>query len=836
MTPNPSLKNRTRSVGKNPLTGGLDRREILSLAALLALSASSAMAAEKTYRYYRFEPVAMIGGNTQIQLSEFTFSVGGNLINLNNRDQTGVNVVNVTVAAGAQQPDANEGPIRVTDGDLNTKWFTNNGLTDPLDFSFEVPVAIDSYNFATANDSVEFNRTPVSWYLWGSDNIADPNAWVMIDVRTNEGLNNVNFTYQAGFTLPDIIPPTLYRFGVVNSPYIIKDGQSFPLQWNIQGVDPGTVAITPFPGAVAPAGQQVITPSPSTTTTYRIEGSSALGSIEASTTVRTVAGGSSSFRYVRFIAKKLRAGGPDGEIQIAELELYNGATKLTPVTATNAGGSNLPTALEGVNKLVDGDVNTKWFDGNNEPVIFDIGNDGVFDNYRFVTANDSMLRDPIQWTFEGSDDQTNWTLIENVDFDYAIPAARYTSTGSIPLPGASLPPAVDFFGANGSTVIQGEPVTLSWTTTGAGTFSIDQGIGAVAADGSTPITPPLGTTTYTLTATSPGGIAASTRTFEVTVIEPPAITTIDYADFSASNDELTLQGSAGIVDGRLRLTPDIGGQRGEAWFRTKQNVGAGFEATFGLSMNHPPNTFVPADGVAFVVQNSPAGSSAQSSGENGVATNSLNIKFRTFGFNLADASQMQVIAGTTVLHTAVLGTTPGIKLTGVPGHPYTTGTVPGAAPYQVRVTYVPGDLDVYVDGVAVAQNINVDLSAPSVAAVDGSGKAFVGFSARTGGNTQNSDITEWHVKSGNFSALPPFSLVKSFYNTTFRAGDPVPPKTFDIVWNAQVGTTYNVRTSTNLTSWTNVNPTPIVGVNGQLGIKVDAPAGSKSFFRIEEVP
>jgi len=850
MTLNTSLHRRIAS--KNRPFTGLDRRAILSLASLLVLSAGSASAAQKTYKHYRFQPFAIFNNNTQLQLSEFTVSLNGNLLNLNNRDGSGVNVVNVTAAAGNQDPNAGEGPGKVLDGkpfiggsplpagQTETKWFNGNALTDPLDLTFtDGPVTIDSYNFATGGDSVGFNRTPISWYFWGSDNIADPNAWVLLDVQNNAPINNSNLAYQAGFPLPEGPPPTILNYGVVNTAstgtsHIIKNGTPFTLKWNVVAVD--TTTITPFPGAVANTGEQAITPPNDSTTTYQILGSSAFGNTTSGTTVRTVAGGSSSFRYVRFTAKKLRPGGPDGDIQIGELELYNGVTKLTGITATNPGGSNAADAAEGASKLVDGDRGKKWFDANNEPVILDIGPDGVFDNYLLVTGNDAINRDPIRWSFEGSEDQTNWTLIENVDFDYPMPTERGFSTRSIPLPGDSLPPAIDLFTANGATAIQGEPVTLSWATTGTGTFSIDQGVGTVLADDSRTVTPPLGTTTYTLTATSPGGIAAITRSIDVTVIEQPAITTIDYDNFSNSNVELTLQGSASIAGDRLRLTPDTGSQRGEAWFRTKQNVAAGFEANFGLSMTHMPNTFVPADGAAFVVQKSPAGSSATGNGENGVATNSLNIKFRTFGFNVADASQMQVLRGTTVLYTTVLGTTPGIKLTGVPGHPYTTGTVPGVAPYQVRVVYVPGDLDVYVDGIAVAQNIDVDLASPEVAAVDANGEAFVGFTARTGGNTQNSEITEWHMKYGDFSALPAFGLVKAFYNTTFRAGDPVPPKTFDIVWNAQVGTSYNVRTSTDLSSWSNVNLTPIIGVDGQLGIKVDAPAGSKSFFRIEEVP
>ena len=46
-------------------------------------------------------------------------------------------------------------------------------------------------------------------------------------------------------------------------------------------------------------------------------------------------------------------------VQVAELALYNGDTKLTSGVATNPGGDS-PTA-EGADKLIDGDIGTKWY-------------------------------------------------------------------------------------------------------------------------------------------------------------------------------------------------------------------------------------------------------------------------------------------------------------------------------------------------------------------------------------------------------------------------------------------------------------------------------------------
>jgi len=71
--------------------------------------------------------------------------------------------------------------------------------------------------------------------------------------------------------------------------------------------------------------------------------------------------------------------------------------------------------------------------------------------------------------------------------------------------------------ANPETVQKGQPTTLTWQTTNATDVSID-GIGAVQASGSQPVTP-TDSTTYTLTAKGPGG--TQTATARVTVTAPP---------------------------------------------------------------------------------------------------------------------------------------------------------------------------------------------------------------------------------------------------------------------------------------------------------------------------
>lgn len=86
-----------------------------------------------------------------------------------------------------------------------------------------------------------------------------------------------------------------------------------------------------------------------------------------------------------------------------------------------------------------------------------------------------------------------------------------------PPPPAAAKPTVTF-SADPSTINKGQSAKLSWTTTDAANVSIAPEVGAVTPQGSTTVTP-ADSTTYTITATGPGGsVDATTR---VTVNAPP---------------------------------------------------------------------------------------------------------------------------------------------------------------------------------------------------------------------------------------------------------------------------------------------------------------------------
>ncbi len=161
---------------------------------VLALSASFASAAPRTYRFFRFAPTKLRDNPalaTCIQISEFEFRLRGARVSM-----SGVTIAN----PGGNNPAA-ETPAKLIDADTNTKWLDFNKRE--LVFTFVSPVTIDSYNFATANDSAE--RDPSNWRLEGSN---DGSTWTLLDEVIGYSATTARFSYQAPFTLPATVQPT----------------------------------------------------------------------------------------------------------------------------------------------------------------------------------------------------------------------------------------------------------------------------------------------------------------------------------------------------------------------------------------------------------------------------------------------------------------------------------------------------------------------------------------------------------------------------------------------------------------------------------------------------
>ncbi|HWB33956.1 MAG TPA: polysaccharide deacetylase family protein [Candidatus Paceibacterota bacterium] len=106
-----------------------------------------------------------------------------------------------------------------------------------------------------------------------------------------------------------------------------------------------------------------------------------------------------------------------------------------------------------------------------------------------------------------------------VDIDqYSLTEATSTPVPPPPPPVVQKP-VINSFTTSSTTIAAGQSVTLSWNVSNASSTSIDQGVGTVTGT-SKQVTPPQ-TTTYTLTATNPGGSATSSVTITVVPQTPP---------------------------------------------------------------------------------------------------------------------------------------------------------------------------------------------------------------------------------------------------------------------------------------------------------------------------
>jgi peptidoglycan-associated lipoprotein len=82
------------------------------------------------------------------------------------------------------------------------------------------------------------------------------------------------------------------------------------------------------------------------------------------------------------------------------------------------------------------------------------------------------------------------------------------------------PPRIDTFAAEPGTVQRGESSTLRWSVANATNMAIDQGVGAVQANGTRQVSP-ANSTTYTLTASGSGGMVTRSVTVNVNAPPPP---------------------------------------------------------------------------------------------------------------------------------------------------------------------------------------------------------------------------------------------------------------------------------------------------------------------------
>lgn len=277
----------------------------------------------------------------------------------------------------------------------------------------------------------------------------------------------------------------------------------------------------------------------------------------------------------------------------------------------------------------------------------------------------------------------------------------------------------------------------------------------------------------------------------VTIAATPLFAQSPYFPNFNSTTNLVLNGNATATNtnGVLQLTTSAPSQVGSAWYSVLQPVAGGFSTTFTFRMLNPSEP--PADGIAFVIQNSDARTAALGGAGGGIGyqniPNSLAIEFDTFqNFYDPNANHIAIQScGTTpnsADHTATYGDGE------VPCQIAMASTLPAnlvlsdGNPHTVRIDYsltlCDGEIctqnpniSVTVDGNSVLSGISVNLSTLlSLARTTEEGpldSAIVGLTGATGDAYETQDIQSWSFTPAGSQTITLPAPANQFTTFTF---------------------------------------------------------------------
>jgi len=246
-----------------------------------------------------------------------------------------------------------------------------------------------------------------------------------------------------------------------------------------------------------------------------------------------------------------------------------------------------------------------------------------------------------------------------------------------------------------------------------------------------------------------------------------AATLFSYSSFSSTTG-LTLVGNAATTttgDGTImRLTPAAGSQAGAIYSTTAVPLGtnATFSTQFQFRFTNPGGVD-PADGITFIIANSPGGlgSSGVGMGYAGSSANSLAIEFDTYNNSIAAGGLGQFAAEpNSSNHVAIdiggvlTNTSPssvyGNASCGFPtGDPaqniYTAaGCMSNGDLWTVNISYNGSNLTVTLTDPAEGTTFTaLNAYAINIASILGTNTAYVGFTASSGSGWENQDIVNW---------------------------------------------------------------------------------------------
>ncbi|MFT7619672.1 MAG: hypothetical protein ACI97A_003328 [Planctomycetota bacterium] len=250
------------------------------------------------------------------------------------------------------------------------------------------------------------------------------------------------------------------------------------------------------------------------------------------------------------------------------------------------------------------------------------------------------------------------------------------------------------------------------------------------------------------------------------------IVNIPSSTFNAGSG-MILNGTSAIVGGDLRVSDATLVSRGASYFNTPLEVANGFDTTFDFRVTNV--SAIGGSGFTFIIHNDGVGTAAlggqaHALGYGAVAgvsaiSNSLAIEFDFF----LDALRNDPSNSHVSIHTNGAGANSQDELFSIGSFNTPTDFSDGSV-HSVRVRYIPGTLDIFLDGgltpvISALYDFNTGGTFLGGGAVGGltlmpGGLAHVGFTGSTPGSTdqqQDHDVLSWTwvspTGSGDFGAV-----------------------------------------------------------------------------------
>nr|WSZ97371.1 fibronectin type III domain-containing protein [Streptomyces sp. NBC_00857] len=343
-----------------------------------------------------------------------------------------------TITAQYESGSAAENYPKLIDNDVSTKYFMPR-TTGWVQYRSAAPAVVDRYTITSANDATD--RDPKDWTLQGS---SDGTTWTTLDTRTDQTFAGRGRT--RGFAVAGSAAYSYYRLAVSKNN---GAGQLQFAEWELwAGGDGVPQAPSGLSASAVSANEVDLAWSDNsgvdtgyTETGFRIERSTdgttfrqvATAGADATTYTDTGLTAGTTYHY------RVRAAGA-GEAASAWSNTAKAvtATSADPIDITDLAGTvtdkNNITGDEGRDKAVDNTLYTKYLTYDTTTWLqYAAAARSTVTGYTLTSANDSVARDPKNWTLQGSSDGTAWTTLDSrtgETFSARFQKKAYTFTNS----------------------------------------------------------------------------------------------------------------------------------------------------------------------------------------------------------------------------------------------------------------------------------------------------------------------------------------------------------------------------------------------------------------------